>query len=570
MLLRYPFFLSTLLLSCFFVGRVDSNAKNLERIAKRTLEFDTDPYNLFSSAFDTEANEFYYTQALDHFSSPITNSTPEVFQQRYFVNDTMWNKANGPVFLIIGSSEALTGESVSTGEVVYLAQEYNALVISLEHRYYGESVPFSDLSTNNLAYLSVQQALADIAQFKAAMLQTYQVPLASPWITFGCFYSGSLSAWFRLKFPHLINAALASSSPVEATDSFYQYDTSVSQILGPTCSSALRNATQQIQSQLQINNLGIKTLFNCTSINDDIAFLYVIADMVAFAVQYNSTFGLAPYFCNTIVNSSNSIASYATYVNYLLEYTHTTASMWDISSFVNTTNDVDNQMRQWMWQLCSQLGYFQTAPSSNSLRSPLITSQWHEGVCGKLFWESESEMQPQVQWINEYYGGIDIQSSRTLFINGANDPWKYLSVMSNGKGSDVLDSMRSIVISGASQCANCNSPSPSDSSSVISARNLISDYVGAFIKPSLADMCVESCNGDHGSCSILVSDSALFPVCKCFSNYLGPSCRDKETPHSEVNWWVVVLVAIGCLSLGAGVGWFFSSKSMRSKYFEIP
>lgn len=35
-----------------------------------------------------------------------------------------------------------------------------ALVLYLEHRYYGLSVPHNDLSTENLKYLSVQQGYA--------------------------------------------------------------------------------------------------------------------------------------------------------------------------------------------------------------------------------------------------------------------------------------------------------------------------------------------------------------------------------------------------------------------------
>ena len=37
-----------------------------------------------------------------------------------------------------------------------------------------------------------------------------------PWITFGCSYGGSLSGWSRLKYPHLIHAAVSSSGPVLA------------------------------------------------------------------------------------------------------------------------------------------------------------------------------------------------------------------------------------------------------------------------------------------------------------------------------------------------------------------
>lgn len=43
--------------------------------------------------------------------------------------------------------------------------KHGALLMSLEHRYYGDSQPFADHSTDNLQYLTSEQALADIANF---------------------------------------------------------------------------------------------------------------------------------------------------------------------------------------------------------------------------------------------------------------------------------------------------------------------------------------------------------------------------------------------------------------------
>jgi len=43
--------------------------------------------------------------------------------------------------------------------MVHLAEQHSALIVALEHRYYGLSQPFSDLSTANLRFLSSRQAL---------------------------------------------------------------------------------------------------------------------------------------------------------------------------------------------------------------------------------------------------------------------------------------------------------------------------------------------------------------------------------------------------------------------------
>ena len=47
-----------------------------------------------------------------------------------------------------------------------LAKKFGAAIVTLEHRYYGESSPFEDLTSENLKYLSSNQALFDLAAFR--------------------------------------------------------------------------------------------------------------------------------------------------------------------------------------------------------------------------------------------------------------------------------------------------------------------------------------------------------------------------------------------------------------------
>jgi hypothetical protein len=78
-----------------------------------------------------------------------------------------------------------------------LAENYSALLISLEHRFYGQSIPRNDVTTPNLVYLTVEQALADVAAF--IDYYTASANLAGrPWFTFGGSYPGALSAWFMV------------------------------------------------------------------------------------------------------------------------------------------------------------------------------------------------------------------------------------------------------------------------------------------------------------------------------------------------------------------------------------
>lgn len=78
---------------------------------------------------------------------------------------------------------------------------------------------FSDLSTENLRFLSSRQALADLAHFRTMVAEAHGLTNAQ-WVAFGGSYPGSLAAWFRLKYPHLVHAAVATSAPVHATVNF--------------------------------------------------------------------------------------------------------------------------------------------------------------------------------------------------------------------------------------------------------------------------------------------------------------------------------------------------------------
>merc|ERR1712106_925898 len=87
------------------------------------------------------------------------------------------------------------------------AEDEGAAMILLEHRYYGKSHPTEDLGVKNLAWLSSRQALADPAAFTTVMQKAGQgneAPLTGPWVALGGSYPGSLAAWFRMKYPHLV------------------------------------------------------------------------------------------------------------------------------------------------------------------------------------------------------------------------------------------------------------------------------------------------------------------------------------------------------------------------------
>jgi serine protease 16 len=109
--------------------------------------------------------------------------------------------------------------------------------LALEHRYYGVSHPFKNLTSENLRFLSSQQALHDLAYFiqKSSDLLDMPALAKAKWIIVGGSYPANLAAWFRQKFPHLVIGAWASSGPVLAKADYWEYDAVVGKQLGSKC-----------------------------------------------------------------------------------------------------------------------------------------------------------------------------------------------------------------------------------------------------------------------------------------------------------------------------------------------
>jgi hypothetical protein len=87
-----------------------------------------------------------YANKIDHFNYQDNRT----YQQRYWVNDKYWTSEDedGPFFLY------LCGEwrcDVPSSKYPFmLGASYGAKLLVLEHRYYGDSQPFTDWSLESL------------------------------------------------------------------------------------------------------------------------------------------------------------------------------------------------------------------------------------------------------------------------------------------------------------------------------------------------------------------------------------------------------------------------------------
>jgi len=151
----------------------------------------------------------WFHQTLDHFNF---DTEPLSFKQRYLVVDDFY-KPGGPIFFYTGNEGPIMAFYNNTGFVFDIAPEFNALIVFAEHRYYGESFPFNvshAFNKTNVGYLTIEQALADYAELILYLKPLYNNAHV---VTFGGSYGGMLSGWMRMKYPFIVDMALAASAP---------------------------------------------------------------------------------------------------------------------------------------------------------------------------------------------------------------------------------------------------------------------------------------------------------------------------------------------------------------------
>ena len=102
--------------------------------------------------------------------APHVNAT---FHLRYWCDKTYW-RGSGPIFILDGGETS--GQSrtpyLSTGILSILAKETGGLGLVLEHRYYGQSLPFNTSDSDSMRFLTTQQSMADSAYF----IQHVEIP----------------------------------------------------------------------------------------------------------------------------------------------------------------------------------------------------------------------------------------------------------------------------------------------------------------------------------------------------------------------------------------------------------
>lgn len=423
---------------------------------------------------------------IDHFHN-VTAYEPHTdakFNLRYWF-DASHYQAGGPVIVLQSGEDDGTDRLpyLQKGILAQLAEATHGIGVVLEHRYYGTSFPTPDLSTENLRFLTTQQALADEAYFaQHVVFEGFEhVDLTSKttaYIGYGGSYAGAFNAFLRVQYPEVFWGTISSSGVVEAIYDYWAYYEPVAQYGPADCIKAQRTLTHIVDNILIGHRSSpalttqLKTAFgleNVTYTND-------FANVLSFGIgnwqsnNWDPAVG-SPDFAQYCANISStdvlypdtsSLASTASHLIREGGYTPSTSlvnQMLNYIGYVNLTSvqpcigesqdeclgthnttyyqqdDLSQTWRSWPYQYCTEWGFFQTGSGVPKNQLPLISRTidlpYEELICVDAF---NITTKPDTS-IPNAYGGYNISYPRLAFIDGQEDPWRPATPHAFGYGA---------------------------------------------------------------------------------------------------------------------------------------
>eukprot|EP00301_Raphidiophrys_heterophryoidea_P018504 c34_g1_i1.p1 GENE.c34_g1_i1~~c34_g1_i1.p1 ORF type:complete len:505 (-),score=128.97 c34_g1_i1:85-1554(-) len=426
---------------------------------------------------------YSFEQTTDHFN---LYSQPSTFPQRVLVHDGDYIPG-GPMIFYCGNEGDIWSFYNNTGWAFDVAPTFGALVVFAEHRYYGQTLPQgqSSFQGSNIGLLSIEQALADFALVVPWAKQKFGASDMKV-IAIGGSYGGMLAAWFRIKYPHIADMALAASAPLRIVSgkvdryAFFQAVTQTFAQADENCPSTARSAFSELIALVNSGPEGldkVKTLFNlCNPItNDQIEHLILwtvnsFTNLAMMDYPYPTDF-LAPLpgfpvktACQLLMNATTLLeglrdASTLFYGN---------SSCNDIyQEFVECADQtgcgLGNDGTAWDYQSCAEIIHY---PSTNNVTDMFPPRNWTAqdlvDHCQATF-----SIQPRPTWLQTWFGGDAIANttSHIIFSNGLLDPWA-----SGGYLQDLSETLVTVIIPEGAHHLDLRGSDVNDPESVIVAR----------------------------------------------------------------------------------------------------
>jgi hypothetical protein len=384
----------------------------------------------------------------DFFQQPLNHSDHSAgsFVQRVLINSEFAKDDSAPSFVFVGGQSALDASAVTSGFIYTVAKTHGARIFALEHRYYGESVARQTLSTGALQYLTVHNAIDDLAGFLDIYTGASGKPLsAGPVILFGSEYGGMVASLLRARYPALSVAAVAASATMRPVSAFLEYGDNLIKLVadlwnGPTnCAGTLATGLKDLRLAMYDKTARdierISTAFNTCSETPDFESPFIIQEAFVAALSQVLTRYLTPAgikdMCGILgekvpEDDNREIWSLGRFV------TAATAQAGKpcfsinreaLSAPYQSSMVADHKvfgLRQSLYLSCTVLGTF---PSSNGFFS--AEAPYFESLCYDVFGLKETNyaIANEQAILEREFGGLTFKGERVYFTNAQIDPY---------------------------------------------------------------------------------------------------------------------------------------------------
>ncbi|KAL1734330.1 peptidase S28 [Schizophyllum commune] len=417
---------------------------------------------------------YYFDQLIDH-----NDPSKGTFKQRYWHTYEHYEEGGPVIIMTPGEGNAdgywsyLTNSSING----LLAEQENATAIVIEHRFYGESNPLPDLSSESLKLHTIQQAIDDLKYFAENVVLPMPngdqlTPDKAPWVMMGGSYSGALTSWVMTN-TDFIWAGYASSAVVEAITDFWKYFEPIRQNMPQNCSADVQAVITYIDDIAAKNDTDalnkIADDFGLSDIADHFddvvgTLRYNLWDWQSLSILTGPN-GAFYQFCDALEVKDNgdvapeagwgvdhAYAAWSSYFKnqYIDDYLSSGGydsvfdafDTYDTNRTFWTSTEVDNSYRSWQWIVCNEVGYIQDAAPEGepSLISRIVNPAYDLRQCVNFFPDYFPETPvPNVNATNTAYKGWDVQEDRLFFANGIKDPWREATMSAEGVTTKSTD-----------------------------------------------------------------------------------------------------------------------------------
>lgn len=375
-------------------------------------------------------------QKLDNFDS----KEKRTWKMRYLENDEFF-VPGGPIFIFVGGEWEISDGYVTGGHMYDMAKEHNGALYYTEHRFYGDSKPTSNLLTENLKYLNVKQALADLSNFIKTIKKTTEGMKDSKVIITGGSYSATMVTWFKRLYPDLIVGAWSSSAPLLAKVDFVEYKEvtgqSIRQVGGEACYNRIQNGIAELENMMSNGRSGeVKAMLKlCSNFNQrkqlDVWTLFSeISDIFAGIVQTHNKNDIQNA-CRSIMRGEDDVSGVAAFI--LSRFGSSSCTDVTYKAMVASLSDTSysyGMMRQWFYQTCNEYGWYQTSGSKDQPFGSKFPVDLYISVCNDVYGIdfTNETIHQKVENTNKDFGGLNPNVKNVYITHGQLDPWSSMGI----------------------------------------------------------------------------------------------------------------------------------------------